>query len=149
MKAMIALCLVLALLGCGDATGPGPEPFAFKSGDTTIVIYIEPLAVSSDYARWYATVEKCSGLQGDFAGVKWYVTPHPWPSANGKMTSAVWTDRRIILNGEMLADSNLVKHESLHDVLYVSGWRPPAKPASEYTHADLHPAPPFGLCAPS
>jgi hypothetical protein len=44
-------------------------------------------------------------------------------------------------------DTTYLRHEMLHHVLEVAGWRPhPLRPGEHYTIADLHPMPLFGLC---
>ena len=45
------------------------------------------------------------------------------------------------------ADTTYLRHEMLHHILEVAGWRPRTlKPGERYTIADLHPMPLFGLC---
>jgi hypothetical protein len=44
-------------------------------------------------------------------------------------------------------DTTYLRHEMLHHVLQVSGWHPrQLGPGEQYTIADLHPMPLFGLC---
>jgi hypothetical protein len=42
------------------------------------------------------------------------------------------------------ADTALLRHEMLHDVLYHSGWRAHRTPADSGSNAPEHPSPPFG-----
>ncbi len=142
--------LLVALLACqASATGPieSADTWSFiGTGDTVYVVYVTQINPPAQYEQWYREAEACSGRHGDFAGVKWFVTPHPFPGVGGKTTYGLWHNRQILINADQADSAGLIKHEELHDILWESGWRPPNKPDSLMTHADLHPNPPFGLC---
>jgi hypothetical protein len=59
-------------------------------------------------------------------------------------TYAFTIDRRIVL---VRNDTTYLRHEMLHHVLEVAGWHPrQLRPGKQYSIADLHPMPLFGLC---
>jgi hypothetical protein len=96
--------------------------------------------------RWreiYHTVEQCAGRTGDYDAISWAVMEAPLQGPKGP-TYAFMINRRIVL---IRGDTTYLRHEMLHHVLAVSGWRPrPLGPRESYTIADLHPLPLFGLC---
>src|SRR5947199_277853 len=53
------LCLLL-LLGCLDTFAPAGA-----------VVFTPPAA----YGTWWAEIESCAGISGDFAAIKWYEVP--------------------------------------------------------------------------
>lgn len=134
------LCLLLMIAGCRSAT----PPLAVVAAAPTLgVLYVTRVRPLERWAQVYHEVERCTGLQGHFASVGWYLAPHPMPTPEGGITDGWWRKledgrREIIL---VVDDTLQVRHEILHDVLWVSGWRPAS--ATD----DGHPAPPFGRCA--
>jgi hypothetical protein len=114
--------------------GPGPIG----------VLYTTGFRPPAEYRRWYEAMERCSGRRGHYAALEWYVVPTPWPGTNG-LTYGLWSPQRIIVSAAGWRDSVLVSHEVLHDILWVSGYRPPE---SDSSHWAGHPVPPFNRCAP-
>jgi hypothetical protein len=108
------------------------------------VLYTTGFRPPAEYPRWYEAMERCSGRRGHYAALEWYVVPTPWPGANG-LTHGLWSPHRIIVSAVGWRDSALVSHEALHDILWVSGYRPPKGDSS---HRAAHPVPPFNRCAP-
>jgi hypothetical protein len=138
------------------------------SGTPPINGYITRFVPPAEYRTWYMDAAKCADLPpGDYDSLEWYVVPSPW-GAPGKKTFAEWRTharhgelrisdplrsateavvsyhRYIVVNAEEWRDSSLVMHESLHDILWMSGWRP-----ADTTAAAMHPRPPFDRCAPA
>ena len=68
-----------------------------------------------------------------------------WPLRGPKGPTYAFTiGRRIVL---VRGDTTYLRHEMLHHVLEVGGWQPRRlRPGEQYTIADLHPMPLFGLC---
>lgn len=112
------------------------------------VMYVMRVPAESSWVQMYHEVEKCSGRWGDVESVKWYITDHPvegdlgtWehPKPSG-VSFGIWRvledgSRQIVI---MRNDTTTIRHEILHDVLWVNGRRGTALD---------HPEPPFGLCA--
>lgn len=144
LSAAMAFACAGAILGPGDAgvmmltlrdsTAAGPML-------VQVAVEVERFTPPPSFERVYHEVEACSGRRGEFAQVEWYWMPGPIALASRQVTG-FWKDRRIVMIRD---DTSHVRHESLHDVLYVSGWRPVA---GARTYEDGHPHPPFGWCAP-
>ena len=108
-RACIAL-LAYALSGC-RADGPTGVPGASAYA---------PLAA---YPLWWSLVESCSGLQGDYAAVRWARVagtsiPGSGGEAQGQWASATNT---ITLVATATTDPTLVRHEMLHALLGARG----------------------------
>lgn len=102
------------------------------------VVYIQKLTPDTSYARWYHDMERCIGLEGDYAAVLWFVTPRPWIDGrhgNDSTYGLYWSPHRIILNSPERLDSALVAHESLHDILAYH---------KEYADSEPHPKSVYG-----
>jgi hypothetical protein len=88
------------------------------------VVYVTEIRPQPEYARWYASAERCLGMQGAYDKVQWFVTPNPWSDhrhGNG-LTYGVWRPpHKIILNRPEALDSTLVIHEAVHDILGANG----------------------------
>lgn len=84
---------------------------------TVAVVYVGAFTPPPSYAAWYAAAERCSGLTGNYALVRWYLAAHPWTSAAGVTYGSWQAPHRITVNGDGEADSVLVEHEALHDIL--------------------------------
>ena len=90
---------------------------------TNAVIYVREIRPQSEYARWYASAERCLGMRGAYAKVQWFVAPAPWSDHRhgSGLTYAAWRPpHRIILNRPDAMDSTLVIHEAVHDILGVN-----------------------------
>jgi hypothetical protein len=101
--------LLLSLAACESPTGlpTGAERFT-------------PPAV---YRQWWTLTEACSGRQGSFDAVQWYVLPNASTLQldDGTVVNAAWEGRgnRIILTAgyDGLYAGDLVRHEMLHALL--------------------------------
>lgn len=100
MRRVVAAVL-LAVLGCGDATAPLPQ------GATE---FTPP----SQYAFWWSMTEECSGLTGDMSAIRWYAVPYT--AALGKDVDGLYytTSHRIILLADSISSGQVVRHEMLH-----------------------------------
>lgn len=161
--AALALVACAGVFGPSDEIRPGDEAEMLLSygGGVTLVIPVKRIDPPETYRRWHHQMELCSGRQADgFDGIEWYVTPNTWrnPVNPQLFTYGIYIEgkRQIVLAFPLMHDSTLVTHESLHDVLYRSGWRAkpsgPIRPSTgkpTYTKGDLHPSPPYGFCAPA
>lgn len=102
----VALTRCLALLtaataSCSDAT-------AVTQGR----VEIEPPAA---YRTWWSEVEECSGLGGDFAGVRWFAT---FAFVDGEGILGQWNEHReITVRSDVWLDREVIRHEVLHDLL--------------------------------
>lgn len=105
--------LLLSLAACESPTGlpPGAQRFT-------------PPAV---YRQWWALTETCSGLQGDFDAVQWYVVPgeRTIQLDDGAVTSAAWDAKRnrilIAAGPDGRYAGDLVRHEMLHALRQAGG----------------------------
>jgi hypothetical protein len=103
MKTRLAV-LAVSLLGCGSSTAP--------MDDGT-----QRLDAPGIYRTWYAQVETCSGLTGDYDALvlRW---------TKGAITvgtdaySGYWKPKHtIVIQETWIYNETLVKHEFLHDLL--------------------------------
>lgn len=112
-------CLVMLamLLIAGARQGQAPPIPTVVS--RVAVLYIESMDPPPVYAKWYADAERCTGLKGDYAKVRWYKTPHPWSDEPKDTTWAMWQpEHRITMNLDDKFDSTVVMHEAIHDILH-------------------------------
>jgi hypothetical protein len=89
-----------------------------------------PLAA---YRKWFDETQACSGLQGSFDRIKWYVvdgTEFDCPS--GKCVGHWNDDHSIFISSAWVSNELVVRHEMLHDLIGQPG----------------HPDPPFGSPCP-
>lgn len=90
-----------------------------------------------EYARWYQEVAACMGLSQEataarFERIQWYSASEIYNDSDGIHAVGLWTEpHRITLRADRLLDSNVVKHELIHDFL------------SSGEHASPH----FNVCA--
>jgi hypothetical protein len=145
------LLLTLPLYACAQAvTG---SPFARPeltpaTGGPLIITAFHPPA---EYARWYANMERCMGMKGDYSKVRWLVVPAPWRGSDQVqgLTHAFWLKdrygvRQVIVNAKEWQDSALVEHEVVHDILSYNHDQ-----MTEFQISEQHPQPFFdGECAP-
>ena len=98
-----------------------------SSGDQPMrnaVIYVTEIRPQSEYARWYASAERCLGMRGAYAKVQWFVAPAPWSDGRhgNDLTYGAWRPpHKITLNLPEAMDSTLVIHEAVHDILGANG----------------------------
>jgi hypothetical protein len=119
------------------------HPLPAGDAPAFLLASVQPIKAPAAWRRIYTEVEHCAGLVGDYDAIRWAVMEAPLQGPNGA-TYAFTVDRRIVL---VRGDTTYLRHEMLHHILEVTGWRPRTlKPGERYTIADLHPLPLFGLC---
>ncbi len=105
MRLRLGWLTPLVLLGCLDAFAPaGAVPFT-------------PHAV---YRVWWAEVESCAGIQGDFDRVEWYEVPgssYSCPAYEGQCDGWWRSPHTIYMAQGLLYNRRLAEHEMLHDLL--------------------------------
>jgi hypothetical protein len=115
------LLWLLALSGaaaCEMLAPPEPLPAA-----------AEPAFPSSQYARWWAETENCSGLRGDMTAIAWYVVPDAssFSTEIGEKVG-LWSrsteGARVVLAGKFARNELVVRHEMLHALLGQTGHPP-------------------------
>lgn len=100
-----ACCWVSALVGCA-------EPVAPDLGR----VEIEP---PTFFRTLYEGVESCAGAPGDFDRVRWFVV---YEFGASPTIFGQWNQRReISLRSDVWLDSDVVRHEILHDLLNGDG----------------------------
>ena len=100
-RGLLIVLTAAAAAGCSDAAGPdlGRVP-------------IEPPAL---YRTYWSTVEACSSLTGTFEAVRWFVV-HEFGDGAGILGQ--WNERReVTVRSDVWLDSEVVRHEILHDLL--------------------------------
>jgi hypothetical protein len=116
---------LLALIALPGVCSAQMLPSSSREQPTSnAVLYVTDIRPPSEYARWYASAERCLGMQGAYAKVQWFVAPAPWSDHRhgSGLTYAAWRPpHRIILNRPDALDSTLVIHEAVHDILGVNG----------------------------
>jgi len=146
---LVAVCGFRHGLPSEDAVAPisrpGPAPESLPAGDTPafLTVSVQPIRAPAEWRSIYRQVERCAGLAGNYDSVRWAVMPAPMQGPKGP-TYAFTVNQRIVL---VQGDTTYLRHEMLHHILEVAGWRPRTLKAGErYTIADLHPLPIFGRC---
>lgn len=119
------------------------QPLPAGDAPAFLLAAVQPIQAPAAWREIYTEVEHCAGLVGDYDAIRWSVMEAPLQGPKGA-TYAFTVDRRIVL---VRGDTTYLRHEMLHHILEVAGWRPRTlKPGERYTIADLHPMPLFGLC---
>jgi hypothetical protein len=119
-----------------------------RAQSPSAVLYISRIEPTPALAALYHEVETCMHVKGHFKQVDWYAATASWNDPQRGTTWGLWTrhgTRTQII--AVAADTALLRHEILHDVLYHSGWRVHRTPADSGTNAPEHPSPPFADCA--
>jgi hypothetical protein len=109
------------------------------------------------YAEWYRSMEKCTGMKGSYRRIKWLMVQAPWITGQRKTHGSWQGDNdngtaKVVVNAEEWMDSTLVTHEALHDILWRNGFTLPDLPpwATDTDSIEAkHPKPWFGRCAPT
>ncbi len=102
------LCIALgASVACSEPIGPES------------VGVIERYSPPEVYRTWWAEVEACSGLQGDFDRVRWYVKGQSgqFRYRGAYVFAYWWPSHEIVIAGGQVANDMVVRHEMLHDLL--------------------------------
>ena len=98
---LCGLAIALGAAACGDATAPDPGR-----------VVIEPPA---RYQQYWHEVESCSGIQGSFTQVRWFLV-HEFAAGEGILGQ--WNGRReITIRSDVWLEREVVAHEILHDLL--------------------------------
>jgi len=102
------LALLLALAACDS-----PTAVQLPAG----AVRFTPPSV---YRQWWALTEQCSGRQGSFDAISWYVVPDARTLPGTNRLNGLWygTDQ-IVLTGanDGISAGDLVRHEMLHALL--------------------------------
>lgn len=109
------LVLSLLLAACSSPTGPRYQPPAGAIRYTP----------SAWYRTWWEETQACSGLNGRFDAVEWYVVPgvesFSHPAGNGRRLAGLAAGRRIYLAEGKMQHPLVVRHEMLHVLLRRGG----------------------------
>ena len=74
------------------------------------------------YRQWYAEIEACSGINGNFDNIQWFSKPDV--TVAGKGYYGYWyTDNRIVIRSDLVDYKRLIQHEEMHSLLW-SGQHP-------------------------
>jgi hypothetical protein len=82
-----------------------------------------------EFELWWEKTEACSGLQGDYTRISWYVVPAAasFQTDVGEVVG-LWTrssdGSEITLAGNYMDSELVVRHEMLHDLLGRQGHPP-------------------------
>ena len=114
------LTTAVIFLGCREA----PLAPAFPE----LPAGAESLTPPASYANWWRDTEQCAGMSGDMSRITWFVVPGrtSFVYQDGKYDGYWWNGVHwIILAGDKVSDSLIVRHEMLHELLG-RGDHPPA-----------------------
>ena len=101
------LALVALIAGCSNPAGP---PFP----DDAV-----PLVLPAPFRHWWTLTERCSGLTGDFASVRWFLVRRPTFDVRDDRYDAFWyqSGNRIVVAEPYLLNGGVIRHEMLHAIL--------------------------------
>ncbi len=125
---------------------PAAQPAPIPAGEypAFMLVSVQPFEALESWRVVYQEVERCAGRKGNFDGIRWAAMAAPMQGPKGP-TYAFMVNNRVVL---VQHDTTYLRHEMLHQILEVSGWRPrELEPGERYSLADLHPSPVFGRCA--
>jgi hypothetical protein len=112
MRAHLRWLPLILLLGCLDTFSPADA-----------VEWTPPEV----YRTWWAEIENCAGIWGDFDRVEWYVVPgssYVCPAYEGRCQGWWQPPSTIYMASDEISNRQLAEHEMLHDLLQ-SGAHPP------------------------
>ena len=116
-RSVLAAFAALLTAACDRATGP-----AFPAD-------AEPFAPSALYGAWWRVAEQCAGLRADMRRVAWFSVPGVQQIGESRYDGAFFArERRIVLASGALRDGQVVRHEMLHAILWLSGTRASGHP---------------------
>jgi hypothetical protein len=119
------------------------RPLPAGDAPAFLLASVQPIDAPKAWRTVYHEVEHCAGMLGDYDHIRWAVMNAPLQGPKGP-TYAFTVGSRIVL---VRQDTTYLRHEMLHHILEVAGWKPRAlQPGEHYSIADLHPMPLFGLC---
>jgi hypothetical protein len=99
-------------VGCSDIFGPR------LPGEAMLLDPIPP-----EFDGWWALAERCSGVQGDFEAVRWYIVPDATtiPGSDGAAGQYHSGKHRIVVAESSVRNGYTVRHEMLHALLRGGG----------------------------
>ena len=119
LRALLATACITLPAGCGSSSFT----------PTNDQRYSPP----AEYRRWFDETQACSGLEGNFDRIKWFVVPGTEFNCPGGTCVGRWdADHSIFIAGDWVDSEMVVRHEILHDLIGHPG----------------HPDPPFGNPCP-
>jgi hypothetical protein len=145
LRALTAPAIAGLLLAVRPAPDSGfPAEVGSSQGDSLIrLARPRPVSPPSAWRTVYREVEQCAGKTGDYEAIRWGAMEGPLQLSGGTIYGFTAGASIVLVRG----DTTYLRHEILHHVLEMSGWRPrKLGPGERYTIADLHPMPLFGLC---
>jgi hypothetical protein len=115
---LYCLGLLGTLAACEMLAPPSPLP-------ATATVMSPP----EQYRAWWTATESCSGLQGRFESIQWYVVPDSMTfSTESGEKVGLWSESsagtRIIIAGAYANHELVVRHEMLHALLDREGHPP-------------------------
>lgn len=113
LRRAVEIVLAIPIAGCA-ATGKS-LPFGAV-----------PLPVPPVFREWYQRTQECSGLQGSFWALRWFVIPGVSSFRTGEGPAVgLWKKGRgsgtIVLAGNFADRELVVRHEMLHSLIGRSG----------------------------
>lgn len=106
------LAMLATLAACEAALGPA-DPLPPSA---------QLVAPPEQYREWWTKTESCSGREGSFARIEWYIVPNvqTFETSSGAKVG-LWTHSsdgvRIIIAGDYAGNELVVRHEMLHALL--------------------------------
>ncbi len=102
---------------------------AFSPTEPELPAGAVPLAAQPAFAAWFERTESCSGLEGQFKEIQWFVVPNAetfQTSAGPKvgMWEKAGNVARIIIAGNYIGHEMVIRHEMLHHLLDREGHPP-------------------------
>src|SRR5215469_7456129 len=103
------LLLGLFLSACQNVAGPPSSAV--------------PYAPPPMYAAWWQLMERCSGREGEFHSIHWFVAPNATFDLEGETVQGAYypAGNRIVIANGQTRDGRLVRHEMLHALLKKAG----------------------------
>ena len=88
--------------------------------EPTLPAGAEPFEPPGVYEDWWHETEACSGRQGDFRRVRWYMVPNAdYFAVDGRLYGGMWYSHfhYVVLASAFVSSAPVVRHEMLHDLL--------------------------------
>lgn len=116
IRRALRLAAVVGLAGCGFEPAGG-----------------EPMEPPALYREWWARTQACSGIEGNFDRIRWWVVEGDGFECPSGQCAGRWNDDHdIYIASDYVSNEMVVRHEMLHDLIGRPG----------------HPDPPFGTGCP-
>ena len=108
--ARVTLLVAATSIACEDTSGPNNVDMHGLSKYDPPLVYLE----------WWKDIEECSGVEGDFSRVEWFLADSL--VVEGDFALGLWVSPHdIYLIRTVTSTSWVVKHEMLHDLLKMKG----------------------------